>query len=209
MNYSFKGRHSPGELVAMVAQLNEEFRAQKWLADSGANAHVIADAANIQNPQPFKGTNVVGVDNGAGLQIQNSGSSIIHPYSFNNHPFFLKDILHCPRVSANLLSINKFCIDNNCWWFALTGSHFFVKDNQTGQVLLQGPSENGLYLIPLHPKHLNKWKGLTPYVGVKINDLVWHQRLGHPSSSVIQHLLQKHQLPFAGSLDKTRVCEAC
>jgi hypothetical protein len=151
---------------------------------------------------------VVGVDNGAGLQIQNSGSSIIHPYSFNNHPFFLKDILHCPRVSANLLSINKFCIDNNCW-FALIGSHFFVKDNQTGQVLLQGPSENGLYLIPLHPKHLNKWKGLTPYVGVKINDLVWHQRLGHPSSSVIQHLLQKHQLPFAGSLDKTRVCEAC
>jgi len=204
MDYSFQGRHPPGELAAMVAHLNDEFGTQKWLADSGANTHVTADAANIHNPQPFEGTDVVGVGNGAGLHIQNSGSSNIHPYTSNHQPLFLKDILHCPKASANLLSINKFCIDNNCW-FALTGSHFFVKDNHTGQVLLKGPSENGLYPIPLHPKHLNKWKGLAAYVGVKTNDLVWHQRLGHPSSSVIQHLLQKHQLPIAGSLDKTCV----
>jgi hypothetical protein len=60
MDYSFQRRHPPGELAAMVAQLNEEFGAQKWLVDSGANAHVTADAANIQNPQPFEGTDVVG-----------------------------------------------------------------------------------------------------------------------------------------------------
>jgi len=192
----------------MVAQINVEFRAQKWLADSGANAHVNADAANIHDPQPFEGTDMVGVGNGAGLQIQNSSSSVVHPYPFNHHSFFLKDILHCPNASANLLSINKFCIDNNCW-FALIGSHFFVKDNQTGHVLLQGPCENGLYPIPLHPKHLNKWKGLAAHVGVKTTDSVWHQRLGHPSLTVIQYLLQKQQLPLASSLDKTRVCEAC
>jgi hypothetical protein len=43
----------------------------------------------------------------------------------------------------------------------------------------------------------------------KITNSVWHQRLGHPSLIVIQYLLQKQQLPLAGSLDKTRVCEAC
>jgi hypothetical protein len=39
-----------------------------------------------------------------------------------------------------------------------------VKDNQTGQVLLQGPSVNGLYPIPLHPKHLNNLKGFGGYI---------------------------------------------
>jgi hypothetical protein len=208
MDYSFQGRHPPSELATMVAQMNEEFGAQKWLADSGANAHVTADAANIHDPQPFEGTDMVGVGNGASLQIQNYGSSVVHPIPLNHHSFFLKDILHCPNAAANLFSINKFCIDNNCW-FALTSSHFFVKDNQTGHVLLHGPSENGLYPIPLHPKRLNKWKGLAAHVGVRTTDLVWHQRLGHPSLTVIQYLLQKQQLPLAGSLDKTRVCEAC
>jgi len=94
-------------------------------------------------------------------------------------------------------------------WFALTGSNFIVKDNLTGRVLLQGPSENGLYPIPLHQKSLNKWKGFAAYVGVKTTDLVWNQRLGHPSSFVIKHLLKNHKLPFTGSFDKSRVCEAC
>jgi hypothetical protein len=77
------------------------------------------------------------------------GSSYVHPYSFNHHSFFLKDILHCLQASANLLSINKFGIDKN-YWFALIGSHLFVMDNQMGHVLLQGPSENGFYPIPFY-----------------------------------------------------------
>lgn len=78
-----------------------------------------------------------------------------HPsiYAVNSNRNWLKTrkysslnvrILKCMRgIFEILFRINKFCIDNNCQ-FALTGSHFFVKDNQTGQVLFQGPSENGL-----------------------------------------------------------------
>jgi hypothetical protein len=129
----------------------------------------------------------LGVGNGAGLYVKGIGSSFVHckpSNSFNPSQFLLKDILHCPNALANLLSINKFCIDNNCW-FALTGSNFFVKDNLIGAVLLQGPSENGLYPIPLHHTSLNKWKGFTAYLGVKTTDTVWHQRLGHPSLSIL------------------------
>jgi hypothetical protein len=134
----------------------------------------------------------VGVGNGAGLYVKGIGSSFVHckpSNSFNPSQFLLKDILHCPNASANLLSINKFCIDNNCW-FALTGSNFIVKDNLTGAVLLQRPSENGMYPIPLHHTSLNKWKGFTAYLGVKTTDMVWYQRLGHPSFSILQHLLK-------------------
>jgi hypothetical protein len=113
MDYSFQGRHPPSELAAMVAHLNENFGAQKWLADFGANAHITADATNIHEPRPFEGADMVGVGNEAGLQIKNLGSSVVHSH-FPNHPqLFLKDILHCPNAPANLLSINKFCIDNN------------------------------------------------------------------------------------------------
>jgi hypothetical protein len=208
MDCAFQGRHPSSELATMVAHLNEEFGAQKWLADSGVNAHIAANAANIHETQPFEGVNMEGVGNGAGLNIKQFGSFVVQSPSLNCPQLLLKDILHCPYASTNLISINKFCIDKNCW-FALTGSNFIVKENLTGSVLLQGPNENGLYPIPLHQKSLNKWKGFEAYIGVKTTHLVWHQRLGHPSTSVVQHLLKNQQLPFTGSLDKTRVCEAC
>lgn len=132
--------------------MNEDFESKEWFADSGANAHITADATNITGPQPFNGADTVGVGNGACLHIKNIGSSLIHS---NKSQFLLKDIQHCPNVSANLLSINKLCLDNNSW-FAQTRSSFNVKDNLMGSVLFQGPSENGLYPIPLHQKNLNK-----------------------------------------------------
>jgi hypothetical protein len=42
----------------------------------------------------------------------------------------MRRIFLCPQAIANLLSINQFCKDNDCF-FILTGSHFFIKDNQT------------------------------------------------------------------------------
>jgi hypothetical protein len=121
--------------------MNEDFETKEWLTDSGANAHITTDATNITALQPFNGAYTVGVGNGAGLHIKNIGSSLVLS---NKSQFLLKDVLHCPNVSTNLLLINKFCLDNNCW-FALTGSSFTVNDNLTGSVLLQGPSENRLY----------------------------------------------------------------
>jgi hypothetical protein len=113
MDYAFQGRHPPNELAAMVAHLNEDFGAQKWLADSGANAHITAEAANIQDPQLFEGVDMVGVGNGAGLNIKHFGSFVVQSTLPNCPQLLLKDILLCPNASANLLSMNKFYIDNN------------------------------------------------------------------------------------------------
>jgi hypothetical protein len=208
MDYTYQGRHPPTKLASMVAQMNADFETKEWLADSGANAHITGDPANINEPQPFEGADTVGIGNGTGLNIKSIGSSHVQSTLSNKSQFLLKDVLHCPNAAANLLSINKFCIDNNCW-FALTGSNFTVKDNLTGRVLLQGPSENGLYPIPLHQNSLNKWKGVAAYIGVKTTDMVWHQRLGHPSLSVFQLLSKNQLLPLTGSVDKARICEAC
>jgi hypothetical protein len=155
MDYTYQGRHPPPQLAATVAQVNAKFETQDWLADFGANTHITAKVSNITNPQPFNGADTVGVGNDEGLNIKSFGSSILQCKTLHKSHILLKGILHCPDASANLLSINKFCLDNNCW-FTLTGSNFTVKDNLTREALLQGPSENGLYPIPLHPKFLNK-----------------------------------------------------
>jgi hypothetical protein len=84
-----------------------------------------------------------------------------------------------------------------------------VNDNLTGMVLLHGPSENGLYPIRLHPQSLNKSRGFTALFGVKTTDMVWHQRLGHPSTSIFQHLLRHQHLPLVGSVSQSIVCESC
>jgi hypothetical protein len=138
MDYAYQDKHSPTQLATMVAYTNADLETQDWLANSGANAHITADPTTINNPHPFEGTETVGVWNGTCLNIKASGFSLVHS-NLNNcsSKFFLKDILYCPSASANLLSINKLCINNHCI-FELTRSCFTVKDTLTRTVLLQG-----------------------------------------------------------------------
>ena len=86
---------------------------------------------------------MVAVGNRYGLKIDNAGSTLLHS-SNSSFDFHLKNVLHCPNSYANILSIQIFCLDNDCH-FILTSSHFFVKDNLTKAILLEGKSENGLY----------------------------------------------------------------
>jgi hypothetical protein len=209
MDYAYQGKHPPPQLQAMIAHNHVDFDSHEWLANSGANTHVAVDPTTINNPQPFEGTKIVGVGNGAGLAIEGIGSSLVQSNSLTKpSKFLLKDILYCPSASANLLSINKFCLDNNCS-FKLTGSHYIVNDNLTGTVLLQGPSENGLYPIPLHHFQSNKLKSFVAFVGVKTTDMVWHQRLGHPSHNVFHRIITLHQLPMSDPEKSLGVCELC
>lgn len=78
-----------------------------------------------------------------------------------------------------------------------------------GEIMLQGPSKAGLY--PIYLKHFssNKSHSLVAFIGVKAPVSVWHNRLGHPSSSVFQHLLRHSQLSVSGSQRQESLCEPC
>lgn len=114
MNYSYQGRHPPTQLAALAAKPNsqiENSEEQPWYADSGANNHIIAALENLAIQEPYKGDDEIAVGNGSGLPIMSTGySTLFH----SNKPFHMKNIFHCPSVAANLLSIQKFCLDNNC-----------------------------------------------------------------------------------------------
>jgi hypothetical protein len=207
MDYTYQGHHPPPQLAAMVAQTNSTCEEQSWFADSGANAHITSELENLTiQPQPFQGPELVAVGNGAGLNIEHTGSTIIHS---SNIPFHLKNILHCPTATTNLLSIQKFCQDNNCY-FILTSSHFFVKDLRTHALLLEGKSENGLYPLRLRRCSSKNAPVFTAFLGIKASTLVWHSRLGHPSLLTVNRVIKAHSLPILNNdSNKEHFCDSC
>lgn len=122
MDYSYQGRHPPSQLAAMVAHTNIAYDDQQWYVDSGANAHITNELENLSFKQPFQNDDPIAVGNGAGLAIENTGSIVL---TSSLSKFHLKNVLHCPNASANLLSIQNFCKDNDCY-FKLTAAHFFL-----------------------------------------------------------------------------------
>jgi histone deacetylase 1/2 len=83
--------------------------------------------------------------NGQGVSINSLGQSTFNsPYN-PNVPLFLKDLLHVPHISKNLLSVSKFAQDNNVI-FEFHPYTCFVKSQDSKQVLLEGTvGADGLY----------------------------------------------------------------
>ena len=194
MNYAFQGRHPPTELAAMVAEANTTYLNQhQWYADSGANIHVTSNATNLAISQPYEGIDTVGVGNGAGLIISRTGNATIKTPSST---LALNDVAYCPQASAHLLSINKFCKDNNVL-FELTGSNFFMKDLKTRDTLMTGPSDRGLYPINLQQLSSSKFHAFSMIVGVKASTATWHCCLGYPLLSTLHNVLHNYSLPVS------------
>jgi hypothetical protein len=84
MDYSYQGRDRPTQLAAVVAQTNTAIEEQEWLADSGANAHIIDEVNNLTIQQPFANNETVAVGNGSNLTVDNSGSALSIPLNLNS-----------------------------------------------------------------------------------------------------------------------------
>jgi hypothetical protein len=104
-------------------------------------------------------------------------------------------VLHCPKAATNLVSIQRFCLDNACY-FILTSTQFYFIDLQTQTLLLEWKSENGMYPLRLGKKSHKGSKAFTAMLGIKPTSLVWHFRLGHPYSDVVTLVVQENKLPF-------------
>jgi len=84
-----------------------------------------------------------------------------------------------------------------------------VNDILTGNTLLTGPSENGLYPINLRQLPSSKFHALTMTIGVKASTSTWHCRLGHPSSAILHRVISKFSLPVNDSINKQTLYVSC
>ncbi|GKD92872.1 hypothetical protein Tco_1372709 [Tanacetum coccineum] len=81
-----------------------------WHSDTGANSHVTPDLEAMDNSEAYYGDDALHVGNGKGLPILHIGSSKVYSPQKKNS---LKNILHVPEISHNLLSVQKFCHNND------------------------------------------------------------------------------------------------
>jgi hypothetical protein len=71
--------------------------------------------------------------------------------------------------------------------------------------ILEGRCVKGLYAIKSVQRPLNKFVAGIMKPSVEL----WHNRLGHPSFSIIDYVLKNNELPFTQKASSESVCDAC
>ncbi|KAI0522729.1 hypothetical protein KFK09_005114 [Dendrobium nobile] len=116
-----------------------------WFLDSGASSHLTNSLDNLSMSKPYLGSDNVTIGDGNSISIAHAGAGILPTPS---RKLRLSQIFHTPTLKYNLLSISQLTKDN---FISITfdPSGFTLKDLATQEILLQGPSKDGLYAVPM------------------------------------------------------------
>ena len=172
-----------------------------WYMDSGATDHITSDLEKLTVRERYTGGDQIHTANGSGMSIDHIGYATISTPDRNLH---LKDVLHVPEATKDLISASKLALDNNT--IVEIHPHFFlIKDLETRKVLLRGRGRRGLYPV----KHTggNVQKHVLNVTKPPLD--WWHRRLGHPSSIVVRKILSENKLPCVNNDSNKHVCDAC
>jgi histone deacetylase 1/2 len=172
-----------------------------WHLDTGVTDHITSELDRLHTYEKYNGNDQVHAANGAGMNIDHVGNSIVQSHDQNLH---LKNILHVPDASKSLISAHRLTKDNYAF-VEIHPNFFCIKDQVTRRVLLDGPCEDGLYPLPTSSSS----SSIKQVHGVfKPSHHRWHSRLGHPTSSIVSRVISKNKLPCSSESSES-VCEAC
>jgi hypothetical protein len=116
-----------------------------WYANTGATDHITHELEKVTMHEKYRGHDQVHNANGEGIEISHVGHSIIKTPHQNIH---LKNILHVPNTSKNLLSVHRIALDNKVF-LEFHPYFFLIKDQVTKRILYRGRCVRGFYsLIP-------------------------------------------------------------
>lgn len=141
------------------------------------------------------------------MEVQNIGHGTL---KISTHILHLKNILHVPMLTVNLLFVKKLCNDNNSW-IICDDVQFFVQDKATWAILHHRKSSNHeLFRVPVHifPTLLNQGASSSAYLGQSVKSLLWHQRCGHPSNVVLITMLRDSNIVVTSD-ETVRICSRC
>jgi hypothetical protein len=136
-------QHGYGQQHSVNLALHNPAGTAEWFPDTGANQHVTPDLATLTASEPYNGNDNLHVGDGKGLPISHIGHTKLYT---PHHSFNLSNVLHVPTITKPLLSVQKFCLDNNVY-FEFHHFMFYVKNLNTNEVLLSGQSKDGLYTL--------------------------------------------------------------
>ena len=140
-----------------MAALPDSLMDPNWYPDLGATNHCTPDGHNFQEKQDFNGIDKIFMGNGKGLPIISVGSLSFSTISPSNRYLHLKNLLHVPKLTKNLISVSKLTANNNVFFeFHLTVC--FVKDQCTGITFLKRQLRHGLYKFGDQPVCGQVWQ---------------------------------------------------
>jgi histone deacetylase 1/2 len=114
-----------------------------WYLDTGAIDHLFGELEKMQLKDPYLGKECVHTADGSGMPILHVGQALLPtPYK----PLHLRNVLHVPSVTKNLLSVRKLTHDNHVF-IEFHPNSVFVKDLDTRAILLSGRCRGGLYAL--------------------------------------------------------------
>ena len=143
--------------------------------------HITSELMKLTDHDKYAVNELVRTASGVGMEISHIGHSIFCPPT---HEIHRNNLLHVPKASKNLISINCLARDNNAFLEFYPG-HFVIKEQGMKRTLLR--CEGGLY--PLKPLPNKQVLTVT-----KLSTSVWHYRLGHAFTPVVQKVLSGRKL---------------
>jgi len=171
-----------------------------WYLDTRATNHVTGDLEKLSIHDKYHGGEHVHAENRTGMEIANVGHNFLHSPNLHLH-----NILHVPQAHKSLCSMNQLTRDNNVF-LKFHPKHFSIKEQVSEKILHIGRCEGGLYPLKLSSKPS---KNKQVFGVVKPSTSLWHRRLGHASSQVVQQVLSRYKLPVSHSSNNARVSGAC
>jgi gag-polypeptide of LTR copia-type len=150
----------------------------QWFLDSCASTHVTSDLNCLSSSEIYNGTDQVQIGNGAGLSISHTGTAYLKT---SGQSLILTNVLYVPTITKNLLSISQL-IRDNVVLVQFSPTSCFIKDQATQQVLLHGTLHKGLYYLAGSSTHFQAFHASH------LSSDVWHNRMCHCSSSLIDFL---------------------
>lgn len=173
-----------------------------WYIDSGATDHITSELDKLSIRDKYKGNDHVHTTNGAGMEIKHIGQSFVSTPMRNLH---LKNVLHVPQATKNLVSASKLASDNSAF-VEIHGKYFLVKDRAMRTTMLEGRCRQGLYPLPTSSSSTSPTKQAHAVVPSFAR---WHGRLGHPANPIVSRVISKNKLPCQGMESRESVCDAC
>lgn len=178
-----------------------------FILDSGATEHIINREDLTENFTELETPIKISVAK-AGTSITATKRGTINVISNMGIQGTLNEVLYCPEVPYNLLSVSKMQKAG----MTVTFNQKHVKVLKGGKTVIEGKTLNNLIVINFKID-VCKINAPQVYSNIKIDYELWHQRLGHISKNKFLELKNKQMVNDIAQIDKImpndNLCEAC
>ncbi|GKV34540.1 hypothetical protein SLEP1_g42906 [Rubroshorea leprosula] len=115
-------------------------------------------------------------------------------------PNYYVDTAAIDRMTSELVSK---CTEENPYIFEFSSNGFVIKDQITQAVVAKETRKGQLYALEEEEKHA------LAAISNKASDSIWHQRLGHPNSSVLKTLVIENNIVVSNWTKSPHLCSGC